>query len=286
VGAVGELYLSGDGVALGYLGRPGLTAAAFVADPFTGDGARMYRTGDLARLGSGDLLEFGGRRDRQVKGHGFRVELGEVEAALARHPAVRQAAVVPLTGGAGVDGLLGYAAVEPSQVDPTELLGYLRHQIPEYMVPRRLVCLAGLPLNANGKVDYGRLPAVAESEAASAAPAVRTPARTDTERRVAALVAAALGLPEVGLEDDIFDLGAHSLLVVNLATAIASELGVDLRLRDIFLTPTVAGIVAAVMAVPAGTTQTPVTRADRTARRRAAPTQREQPQPIRGGIDV
>ncbi|MFJ7907175.1 non-ribosomal peptide synthase/polyketide synthase [Kitasatospora sp. NPDC096204] len=238
-GADGELYLGGEGVARGYLGRPGLTAARFVADPFGPPGARLYRTGDRARRNADGELEFLGRLDRQVKVRGFRIEPGEIEAALRAHPAVDQAVVIVREDEPGHTRLVGYATpADPGHApDPAELRTALAAALPAHLVPAAVVVLAAFPLTPQLKIDQRALPAPARRTAAAPlAP------RTGRERDLAAIWAEVLGLDAVGAEDDFFDLGGDSVLAARTLTRIAERLGARLTLRDVFTARTVAAL--------------------------------------------
>ncbi|MCI2417435.1 amino acid adenylation domain-containing protein [Saccharopolyspora sp. K220] len=234
-GVVGELYVSGRGLARGYLGKPGLTAARFVPDPFGPPGTRMYRTGDRARWRADGNLDFLGRVDTQIKIRGFRIELGEIEAALASHPAVAQAAVVAQRKG-DIVRLVGYAVAD----EPFDWREHLHAQLPDYMVPALLVPLDGpLPLTPNGKLDRRALPAPDWSELVGEARPV-----THEQRVLAELFAEILELDGVGIHDNFFELGGHSMSSMRLLGKIRSAFGVDLTVRDVFDAPTVAGMAA------------------------------------------
>ncbi|MEV6982707.1 amino acid adenylation domain-containing protein [Sphaerisporangium sp. NPDC051017] len=238
-GAVGELYLGGTPVGLGYHRRPELTASRFVDDRFGSPGSRMYRTGDLARWRPDGTLEFLGRADDQVKIRGFRIEPGEIEAVLAGHPGLAQATVVVRPDHNGQDRLVAYVVPEPGAAppDPAALRRYAAERLPDYMVPPAFVILDRLPTNANGKLDRAALPAPATELAA-----VRRPPRDERERALCDLFAQALRLPEVGVDDDFFVLGGHSLLVARLLSGIRNLFGVRLGIRDVFESPTVAAL--------------------------------------------
>jgi amino acid adenylation domain-containing protein len=267
-GAWGELYAGGLCVGLGYLGRPAESATAFVPDPYSGDGARMYRTGDIVRISHEGLLEFRGRADHQVKVRGFRIELGDVEAALSRHPDVRQAAVVARQQPDGVTHRLdGYVATSSPALTEEALRAHLRAVLPDYMVPATLTVLPGLPVNANGKIDRGQLPesAVSPSRAAVGTGEQAEPA-TSAELVAVAILREVLGVTAIGLDDDIFVLGGHSLQVPQIAALVAERTGAEVPLREIFLEPTAAGIAAAI-GRPREAAPPAITRVDRSARR-------------------
>ncbi|KOV93024.1 non-ribosomal peptide synthetase [Streptomyces sp. NRRL B-3648] len=251
-GVPGELYLGGAGLARGYLHEPARTAARFVPDPFSAvPGARMYRTGDLARHRPDGSLDFIGRVDNQVKLRGFRIEPGEVEAALADHPAVSAAVAVVREDRPGDKRLVGYAAraahAGGAPADPAELRSFVRDRLPAYMVPSAVVVLDELPLTANGKVDRAALPAPRHD--VPAAPA--EPPRTPMEVRIAAVCAELLDRDGIGVHDDFFALGGHSLLATQLVTRLRTEFAVDVSLRGFFEAPTVAGLAEQILTLQA-----------------------------------
>ncbi|MEW5929242.1 MAG: amino acid adenylation domain-containing protein [Gemmatimonadota bacterium] len=246
VGAPGELCVGGPAVARGYLGRPGLTAERFVPDPFGEPGARLYRSGDRARWRADGTLEFLGRLDRQAKVRGFRVEPGEVEAALARIPGVRRAAAVVREDAPGDRRLVAYAVAEPDAgLAGAGLRAALAGSLPEYLVPSAVVLLDELPLTPRGKLDRRALPA--PDAGAGDAEAFVAP-RTPTEERIAAIWREVLRVERVGVHDRFFDLGGHSLLATQVVTRVREALGAELPLRVLFETPTVAALAARVEA--------------------------------------
>ncbi|HEX2205126.1 MAG TPA: amino acid adenylation domain-containing protein [Longimicrobium sp.] len=237
-GVAGELWISGGKLARGYLGRPGLTAERFLPDPHGAPGSRMYRVMDRARVTGDGQLEYLGRTDHQVKVRGFRVEPGEIEAALRAHPAVDEAVVVLRADGNGQGRLAGYV-VAREEVAGAELKAFLRRTLPEHMGPSWLVRLDALPRLPNGKVDRASLPAPRAEEGDAAG---FVAARTPVEELVAALWGDALGVERVGAEDDFFDLGGHSLLAAQVVSRLREALGAPLTVRDLFEAPTVAGL--------------------------------------------
>nr|WP_286159280.1 non-ribosomal peptide synthase/polyketide synthase [Janthinobacterium sp. HH01] len=235
VGVAGELYVAGDGLARGYLGRPGLSAERFVADPFGAAGERLYRTGDLVRWNDEGQLEYLGRIDHQVKIRGFRIELGEIEAQLLARPEVREAVVLALNGPNGAR-LVGYVSAQAEMVVlPAELRERLGEALPDYMVPSVIVVLDALPINANGKVDRKALPQPGyaggrEYEAPQGA----------VEEALAGIWSEVLGVERVGRNDNFFELGGHSLMAVQIVARIQAVLQVDVAIKDVFLKPTLS----------------------------------------------
>jgi amino acid adenylation domain-containing protein/non-ribosomal peptide synthase protein (TIGR01720 family) len=254
LGAAGELWVGGAGLARGYLGRPALTAERFAPDPFGAPGERLYRSGDLARRLPGGGLEYLGRLDDQVKVRGHRIEPGEVEAALAALPEVAEAAVLARGDDADSRRLVAYLVARPGVALPEagELRRALARSLSEPMLPAAWVALAALPLTPHGKVDRRALAALPEPEAGRkeggtpfAAP------RTASEEQMAAIWAEVLGVERVGAQDDFFDLGGHSLLGARVLARVKQAWGLDLSLRRLFENPTVAGL-ARIIDAPGG----------------------------------
>ncbi|WP_079143856.1 non-ribosomal peptide synthetase, partial [Streptomyces luteocolor] len=237
-GVVGEVHIAGAGVARGYVGRPDLTAERFVACPFSA-GGRMYRTGDLARWTVDGQLLFAGRADDQVKIRGFRVELGEVEAVLASHPAVRQAVAIVREDRPGERRLIGYVVpdTEDTDVDVDAVREHLAGVLPDYMVPVAVVVLDKLPLTRNGKVNRRALPAPDFAGRVSG----REP-ENETQARLCALFAEILDLERVGIDDNFFDLGGDSGLAMRLAARVREEFGIELSMRRFFGASTPLGV--------------------------------------------
>jgi thioesterase domain-containing protein len=243
-GVAGELYIGGEGLARGYLGRPDLTAERFVPNPF-GPG-RLYRSGDLARYHADGNLKYVGRTDNQVKVRGFRIELGEVEAALAALPQVREAAVVALQGASGDKYLAAYASLRADAGGTTvaQLRAALQDRLPGFMVPSRFVLLDTLPLNPSGKLDRKALPAPEDHGDAYAAP------EGPAEERMAALWSELLDVPRVGRHDNFFQLGGNSLLAIRLLHVVRQNFGRELPVGAIFRAPSLSTL-SALLAKPA-----------------------------------
>ncbi len=239
-GMVGELYVAGAGLARGYRGRPALTAERFVACPFGARGERMYRTGDLASWRADGQLAFHGRADRQLKVRGFRVEPGEIEAALLAHPAVAQAAVVGVAEPGGGTRLAAYlvAKVGSGAPDAAALRAHLSARLPAHLVPGAFAWLAALPLTANGKLDPRALPAPEAAAVAYAAP------ETPEEVLLCALVGELLGVERVGAGDNFFHLGGDSILSIQLVSRARAQ-GLAFGPRDVFVHPTLGELAAA-----------------------------------------
>jgi amino acid adenylation domain-containing protein len=236
MGVVGELYLGGEGLARGYVGRPDVTAERFVPHPFSGkEGARLYRSGDWVRWNRAGQLEFIGRKDGQIKLRGFRVELGEIETALRQQAGVKQA-VVLMRAEQDDKRLVAYVVME-GEIGVTELREGLRKRLPEHMVPSGWVRLEQLPLTSNGKLDRHALPIpAAEIEKGYIAP------RNEKEARLIEIWKQVLGLEQLGVEDNFFELGGHSLKATQVVARVRTVLGIELPLRAVFEAPTIAAL--------------------------------------------
>ncbi|WP_110927796.1 amino acid adenylation domain-containing protein [Bacillus massiliglaciei] len=239
-GVTGEMYVAGEGLARGYLGRSALTAERFVANPFGPPGSRMYRTGDLARFTKDGNLDYIGRSDHQVKIRGFRIELGEVNAVLVQHPFITQSAVIArdIQG----DKRLAAYYVEEQETDMREIRQYLQSKLPDYMVPSVFMKVDEIPLTPHGKLDVKALP---EPEFTTHGGTGRGP-RTPQEEMLCDLFVEILNLSAVGIEDSFFDLGGHSLLAVQLMSRMKEMFGVELGIGILFEAPTVAGLAQAI----------------------------------------
>ena len=243
-GIAGELCIGGDGVARGYLHRPELTATAFIPDPFSNEpGARLYRTGDLVRYLQDGQLEFLGRVDDQVKLRGVRFELGEIEATVCQHAAVREAVALVREFAPGDPRLVVYVVADPA-VDQAVLRDYLRSKLPEYLLPSAFVLLEKLPLLPSGKLNKHALPApeITRQEVSQSYVAPRTA----MEEIIANIWSELLGIERVGVYDNFFELGGHSLLAAQIMARVRHKFAVNVPLQNLFDTPDVAGLAAAV----------------------------------------
>ncbi len=244
-GIPGELCTGGDGVAIGYLNRPVLTAQKFIDDPFSNaEGAKLYRTGDLCRYRSDGTIEFLGRIDKQVKIRGFRIEPGEIESKIAAITGVGHCKVVPHGETAEEKVLVGYVSPrdEGYTLTPSEITGTLRTQLPDYMVPASIVVLEEMPLNCNGKIDTASLPAPGYT-ATAASPTKKvahTPPNSDTELQIANWWKEVLSLEQVGIHDNFFDVGGHSLMGMRIFSKIQKHYRINLPMATLFVAPTIA----------------------------------------------
>jgi amino acid adenylation domain-containing protein len=267
LGVPGELFIGGDGLAHGYLNQPTLTAERFVPSPFGESGGRLYRTGDLVRWTSEGEIEFIGRNDGQVKVRGFRIELGEIEAALRTHSHVKDAVVVARVAD-GDRRLVAYVVpVGPAALDSwDDLRRHLRESLPDYMVPASFVRLDALPINANGKIDRRALPAPSAERQLDEA--VLLP-RNALEERIAKIWSDVLRMPVVGVSDNFFDLGGHSLRLLQVHKQLVATLGRDVAIVDLFRFPTIASLAHHLGGdAPAGAALPDAGRRARAARRR------------------
>jgi amino acid adenylation domain-containing protein len=284
VGVAAELCVAGLGLARGYLGRPDLTAERFVPHPFaTVPGARLYRTGDLARYLPDGTIELLGRIDNQVKLRGFRIELAEVESAVAAHPSVSEAVAVVREDRPGDRRLVAYVVPVGGEVpSAAEIRRFLRDRVPDYMVPSTVATLAAFPVTPNGKIDRTALPAPEaerQSDEAFVAP------RTETERRLATIWRDVLQVNDVGVHDNFFDLGGHSLLVVQLHSRMRDAFERELSVVDLFRYPTVESQVRELLQPRDGAERAGVVDArDRAAKQRDALKRRRQAIPADAAV--
>jgi acyl-coenzyme A synthetase/AMP-(fatty) acid ligase len=233
IGVAGEMYIGGAGLARGYVNRPGLTAACFIADPF-GVGTRVYRTGDRVRYRADGELSFIGRIDTQLKIRGYRIEPGEIEAALLAHADVQQALVIAQLNASGQPQLTAYVVPQPGvRLEAGELRASLATRLPDYMLPTNIVFLDAFEFTLNGKIDRAALPAPEHARRAT----THVPPGTDLEVCVARIWSDVLGVASVGIDDDFFELGGHSLLATRVVARLRSELAVELTVRELFESP-------------------------------------------------
>jgi acyl-coenzyme A synthetase/AMP-(fatty) acid ligase len=237
VGVPGELYIAGAGVARGYWGRPELTETRFLPDPFDPvPGHRMYRTGDLARYRRDGQIQLIGRTDHQIKLRGHRIELGEIEIVIERHPEVLQA-VVDLHGEGNGQQLIAYIKQSGDTMDTGNLRSWLQERLPDYMVPSSFIALEQIPLTPNGKVDRKQLPKPKVSPRETLTP-IASP-RNRLEEQLVRIWSEILGVDRVGVRDNFFDLGGHSLLLIRVHARLRQELDSDVAVIDLFRYPTI-----------------------------------------------
>ncbi|HKX42698.1 MAG TPA: amino acid adenylation domain-containing protein [Burkholderiaceae bacterium] len=244
IGVPGEIYIGGDGVTLGYLHRAELTAERFVPDPFGAPGQRLYRTGDRGRWRHDGLLEHLGRLDFQVKVRGYRIELGEIEASLARHPALARAVVIVREDQPGDVRLVAYVVAHGAAPGSAELRDFLAATLPDYMLPQHFIAIAEVPLLPNGKIDRHALPAVQAAAGDAHSTRIVVAPETTTETALLALWHKALGTTQLGITDDFFEFGGHSMLAMRLASSIQATLGRRIPLSALLQAPTVRKLAA------------------------------------------
>jgi len=246
IGVDGEICIGGAGVARGYQQRADLTAATFVSDPYgTTDGSRIYRTGDRGRYLEDGNIVFTGRMDEQVKVRGFRIELGEIESVLREHESVTEAVVIALADQGNEKRLVAYVVTVPeASRNVSELRGYLKERLPDYMIPSAFVYLDALPLTSHGKIDRRALPAP-DAERPALAEAFIAP-QTPTEKGLASIWTRLLGINRVGINDNYFELGGDSLLATQLVSQLRGVFEVELPLVNLFQYPTLAELAASI----------------------------------------
>jgi acyl carrier protein len=279
IGVAGELYVGGAGVTRGYLHRPELTDERFIPDPFeAGPAARVYRSGDLGRFTADGDIEYLGRIDHQVQIRGFRVELGEIEAVLSAHPGVREAVVLPHGQGEQLQPVGYYIPASGGTPATAGLRRYLQARLPDYMMPTRLIPVEAFPMTANGKLDRDALRRPDKLRQMDDAP--YAPPRSVLERRIASVFQEVLGIGRVGLNDNFFDLGANSLLLVQMHRKLREQLEPDIPVVRLFQYPTVAALAGQLADTVSGRSPSATRVAqERVARRKAA---REQRRPSSG----
>ncbi|WP_258008829.1 condensation domain-containing protein, partial [Rhodococcus sp. ENV425] len=268
VGVAGEMYVGGGQLARGYLGRPDLSAARFVADPFSADGGLLYRTGDVARWAVSGDLEYLGRADDQVKIRGFRIELGEVESAVLAQQPVGQAAVIVREDAPGAARIVAYVVpADGATVDVEELRAGVGALVPEYMVPSAFVVIDAIPLTVNGKLDRRALPEPVFETRVFRAPS------TPVEEIVAGTFAEVLGVERVGADDDFFELGGNSLIATQVVSRLGAALDTQVPVRTLFEASTVAALAARVEQDATGGGRVPLTARTRPERIPLSPAQ-------------
>jgi amino acid adenylation domain-containing protein len=282
IGVPGELHISGDGLARGYINRPEITAESFIPNPLGGKaGARLYKTGDLGRYLPNGEIEFLGRVDHQVKLRGYRIELGEIEAALGRHQAVYDRAVIADDDGRGGKRLIAYVVCKPgTEITQKDLRKFLRESLPDYMVPGVFMLMEALPLTPNGKLDRRRLPK--PSEATEERARAHDAPRNDVEKMLKEIWGQILGLEQIGIHDNFFDLGGHSLLATQVVAKVRSLYGLDVGLQRIFEMPTIAQLSEEIENAKAGSASRRTTRIKALSREKYlvnAPSRRESEDP-------
>ncbi len=245
-GSIGQLYIGGDGLARGYLKRPELTAERFIPHPFNEDkSARIYNTGDLSRMLPDGTFECLGRNDSQVKVRGYRIELGEIESVLTNHTGIKEAAVIAKRDEYEETNLIGYFVQNTADaLNISDLKAYLRESLPEYMVPAFFVEMDALPRTPNGKIDRNALPSV-EGQRPSLEDNYQAP-RTPTEQTIADVWAEVLQIEKVGILDNFFDLGGHSLQATRVIARLRDPLQFDVPLRLFFENPTISELALAI----------------------------------------
>jgi aryl carrier-like protein len=242
VGVPGELHIAGDGVARGYLGRADLTEAKFISNPFdkTGRFPRLYKTGDIARYRSDGTIEWLARCDHEIKLRGHRIDPGEIESTLRKHAQIREALVVARGDARERQELVAYLVCTAAPPSRENMQRFLAQKLPDYMIPSAIVVLDHFPLTPNGKIDRNALPSPASEQNPTSQ--TSSPPRTSTETALLAVFQEVLHREPIGVDDDFFRMGGHSLLAMQMASRIRKALRVDISLRDLFENPTVASL--------------------------------------------